>query len=188
MNDKKQEIMDIQKRRNKGVLFLVIILVSITIGFALLSTTSNINGKSKIINSVWDVHFSNIMPNTGSVTPTVPATIDSDGLIINYSVVLDQPGDFYEFTVDVVNSGTIDAKLSALPTITGVSPEQDVYVNYTFKHADGSSPVVGEEIAANGGSETFKVRIEYDDSILPEQLPETDQVLNLEISMIYQQK
>lgn len=188
MDDKKQEIMDIKKKKYRGILLLVVLLLSVTVGFALLSTTFNISGESRINNSVWDVHFDNLLVNTGSITPDTAATITDDGLNITYAITLDKPGDFYEFTVDVVNEGTIDAKLKQLPTVEGVSQEQEAYVNYTFTHTDGSEILVGEELKV-GESENFKVRVEFDSSITDDsQLPKTDQSMDLDVTMIYEQK
>lgn len=188
MDDKKQEYKDKKIKKYIGLILLVLLLMGVTIGFALLSTTLNINGISQIEASKWDIHFDNLEPSSDSVTPDVEAYITDDGLNINYTVTLDKPGDFYEFTVDVVNEGTIDAQLSALPTITGISTEQDVYVNYTITHTDGSDIVVGEDLRV-GESENFTVRVEFDESITNDnQLPKTDQTLDLDVEMIYGQK
>ena len=188
MDEKKQEIRDIKRKKYVGILLLIVLLLTITVGFALLSTTFNISGESKINGSEWDVHFANLVPKTGSVTPDTAAYITDDELNINYAITLDKPGDFYEFTVDVVNTGTIDAKLKELPVIEGVSAQQDAYVNYTFTHTDGSEILVGEEIKV-GESENFKVRVEFDSSITEDsQLPKTDQSMDLNVTMVYEQK
>ncbi len=188
MNNKEQEIRNIKKKKYVGILLLVVLLLTITVGFALLSSTFNINGETKINDSVWDIHFDNLLVSSGSVTPDTAATITPDELNINYAITLDKPGDFYEFTVDVVNEGTIDAKLDSLPIVEGVSSEQDVYVNYTFTHTDGSEILVGEELKV-GESENFKVRVEFDSSITDDsQLPKTDQSMDLSVTMVYSQK
>ena len=187
MSDKNQMRKDRLNRKKRNIIILVILVLTISIGFALLSSTYFISGTSTIKNSSWDVHFDHLLETTGSVTPDEEATIDTDKLNISYTITLDKPGDFYEFTVDVVNNGTIDAKLSALPTVTGVSQEQDTYINYTFTHTDGSSINVGEIIKPNEAT-NFKVRVEYDSSITEDsQLPKTDQTLNLDVEMNYQQ-
>lgn len=188
MDDKKQEIIDIKRKKYRGIILLVVLLLAITVGFALLSATFNINGETRINDSVWDVHFDNLVTKTGSVTPDTAAYITDDELNINYAITLDKPGDYYEFTVDVVNEGTIDAKLQALPTVEGVTPAQDAYVNYTFTHTDGSEILVGEEIKV-GESENFTVRVEFDSSITDDsQLPKTDQSMDLDVTMVYIQK
>lgn len=188
MEENKQEFKDKKVKKYIGIIALVVVLMGITIGFALLSTTLSINGVSRVEASEWNVHFDNLVPNNNSVTPDVAAYITDDDLNINYTVTLDKPGDFYEFTVDVVNEGTIDAKLNALPSISGISAEQEEYVNCTITHTDGSEILVGESINV-GGSENFTVRLEFDDSITDDsQLPKTDQTLQIDIEMIYGQK
>ena len=154
-----------------------------------MSTNLNINGTSNITRNTWDVHFTNLAVSNGSVSGakvTKAATLD-DTLHISYNITLDKPGDYYEFTVDVKNFGTIDAKLSALPVLEGLTAAQDVYTNYTFTHTDGTDIVVGEKLPV-GASKNFKVRIEYDKSITDDtQLPKTDQELNLTVDMSYEQ-
>ena len=173
-------------KRRLSVIVLLLLLMSVTIGYSALSSSLNITGTSKISNAKWDVHFADVSVTTGSVTATTAPTIDASGLNITYAVNLTTPGDFYEFTVNVTNAGSVDAKLNALPTIAGVSPAQDVYTNYTFTHTDGTAIAVGETIAA-GASRNFKVRVEFDDSITADQLPEEAQTMTLTVGMNYVQ-
>ena len=187
MSSKKQMRKDRLNRKKRNIIILVILVLVISIGFALLSTTLNISGISTIKNSSWDVHFTNLIVTNGSVTPVSEAKIDDSKLNITYSINLYKPGDFYEFTVDVINEGTLDAKLSSLPKVTGVSPEQDVYTNYSFTHTDNTPIQVGEVIES-GKSNNFRVRVEYDNSITTDtELPKADQILDLEVEMIYEQ-
>ena len=173
-------------KRRLSVIVLLLLLMSVTIGYSALSSSLNITGTSTINSAKWDVHFENISISTGSVTATEEPTIDSSKLNITYKVNLNIPGDFYEFTVDVKNAGSVDAKLSALPTISGVSSTQDVYTNYTFTHTDGTPIAVDETIAA-GASKNFKVRVEFDANIDASQLPTSAQPLNLTVGMNYVQ-
>lgn len=172
------------KRNNKGLVLLLLLILGISIGYAALTANLNINGTSTIGKASWDVHFENLQKNEGNVTATTEAAIDENKMTIDYTVDLAEPGDFYEFTVDVKNGGTLDAKLSDLPTMTGVSTEQDVYVNYTATYADGT-PVKAGDVLAKKESKTIKVRVEYDRTITADQLPEAEQSLALAYSMNY---
>ena len=179
------------KKRLSIIAFLVMI-AAITIGYSALSSTLNITGTSRITAAGWDVHFANVNVASGSVTgtqvvqaPTI-TQVDGKDIKVEYEVNLNIPGEYYEFTVNVVNGGTINAKLSAAPTLTGVSPAQDVYVNYTFTHGDGSAVTAGETINA-GASKTYKVRVEFDSSINASQLPTSQQTLNLGVAMTWEQ-
>ena len=177
-----------EKNNKKRVvsLALILLLLVLTIGYAALQTTLNISGTSTINSSSWDVHFANITPTSGSVTPTTAPTIAADNKSISYAVTLTKPGDFYEFTVNVVNGGGIAAKLSAAPTITGPSTAQDVYTNYTVKYSDGTIPAANDSLAA-GATKTYRVRVEYDKNIDASQLPTTPQEMTLTVSMNYTQ-
>ena len=98
------------------------------------------------------------------------------------------PGDFYEFTVKVVNSGTVNAKMSSLPVLTGVSSSQDVFTNFTYTHSDGTAITNIENESINAGqSKTYKVRVEFDRNISSNQLPTTAQNMTLKVALAYEQ-
>ena len=176
-----------KKKSNRKFVLLVLalLLFTITVGYAALSTTLNINGTSKINNATWDVHFANLEVTSGSVSATKAATIDS-ATEIDYNVELIKPGDFYEFTVDVTNTGTIDAKLGEAPILSGVSAEQDVYTNYTVTYSDDTAINANDKLAA-GATKKLKVRVEFDRNITNSQLPTEAQTLDLKFAMNYVQ-
>ena len=176
-----------KKKSGKKVVLslLALLLLTITVGYAALSTTLNINGTSKINNATWDVHFANLKVTSGSVSATKAATIDS-ATEIDYNVELIKPGDFYEFTVDVTNTGTIDAKLGAAPILSGVSAEQDVYTNYTVTYSDDTAIHANDKLAA-GATKKLRVRVVFDRNITNSQLPTEAQTLDLKFAMNYVQ-
>ena len=176
-----------KKKSNRKFVLLVLalLLFTITVGYAALSTTLNINGTSKINNATWNVQFKNLTVTPGSVSATKAATIDS-ATEIDYNVELIKPGDFYEFTVDVTNTGTIDAKLGEAPILSGVSAEQDVYTNYTVTYSDDTAINANDKLAA-GATKKLKVRVEFDRNITNSQLPTEAQTLDLKFAMNYVQ-
>lgn len=173
-------------KKRLSVLILIMLLAVITVGYAALSSNLTISGTSRINRTTWDVHFENISITTGSVTATTAPATDTGKLNITYAVTLAKPGDFYEFTVDVKNAGSVDAKLSALPTLGGLSTAQQVYTNYTFTHTDGTAITAGETIAA-GASKNFKVHVDFKKDITASQLPTTAQNMTLTVDMAYEQ-
>lgn len=65
-----------KKGRGSFIAILVLVLVlGISIGYAALSTTLNINGSTTIGKSSWDVHFANVIETAGGVTATKAAAI-----------------------------------------------------------------------------------------------------------------
>ena len=71
----------------------------------------------------------------------VPLPICGNDCKIDFEVTLSMPGDFYEFTVDVVNAGSIDAMIDTLEKTLKVNnvvvetiPD---YLNFTVTYDDG---------------------------------------------------
>ncbi|MBQ2639342.1 MAG: hypothetical protein IJF92_01060 [Bacilli bacterium] len=172
------------KRTNMVMAIILVLIVGISIGYAALTAALNITGQTTIGSPSWDVHFETLNVTSGSATATTPAAIQTNKLDINYAVTLNQPGDFYEFTVNVKNGGTIAAKLSANPTLAGLSDAQKVYTTYTATYSDGTTVSANDKLAA-GASKTIKVRVEYKTDITASQLPTTAQNVTLTYAMNY---
>lgn len=188
-----------RKQKNKKFIVLaMVLLLLISIGYAAISTTLTINGTANIAATSWNVYFTNLQTTTGSVTPSVaPTASGTNTTSLNYTVTLENPGDFYEFTVDVKNGGTINAKIADDGiSNTTLTSTQDTYVNYTVTYLDGTAIQAGDKLSKNGqtidgigDTRTIKVRVEYDDSITAEQLNALgdDITLILEFSLNYVQ-
>lgn len=179
-----------KKKRGLSILVLLVLLLTITIGYSLLSTTLNINGTTTISKPTWDIHFANVQvtsgsQTTGSTAPVIATTGTNAGLLITYSPRLNQPGDFYEFTADIVNAGSINAVLGSI-TLGGVSAAQDVYTNYTVKYSNGTAIAANDTLNA-GVTRTIRVRVEFDSNITQAQLPSSAQTLNLTCALVYNQ-
>ena len=119
------------KKRNR-ILFLIIMLLGLTIGYAALSTTLKIDGLTTISKNTWSVYWNNPVVNPKSVTPTNIPVIgkeenDEDNTLVTWSTRLTKPGDFYEFTVDAVNAGSIDAMITNIETT--VTPSLPDFIN-----------------------------------------------------------
>ena len=157
------------KRQRKVQLYLLIVL-GLTIGFALLSTTLYINGTANIKSNRWSIHWddTSISETAGSITPITEANVtDTEKKNINFEVELALPGDFYEFTVDAINDGTIDGKIKNINiefyTDNGQTKLNSLpsYIKYSFTHDDGTA-YTDNEILEHGKSIGYKFRIEYD--------------------------
>ncbi len=177
-----------QKKKKKvlSVLVLVLLVLGITIGYAILSQQLVISGTSTISNASWDVHFENVAITEGSVTATtapVAAATDKKTTLTYAIGNLTLPGQFYEFTVDVKNGGSVDAKLDAVPELSGVDANQEVYTNFTFTNADDGSAVTAGQVITAGASKKYRVRVEYDPNVNANQLPTSAQDLTLTVTM-----
>ena len=103
-----------------------------------------------------------------------------------YTASLSKPGDFKAISFDVVNGGSIDAKLDGF-VLNGISSAQDVYLNYYILYSDGYTPKSGDILTA-GSTKSMVLVIEFDDSISSSQLPTTNQSLDLSFTLNYVQK
>lgn len=152
------------------LILLAVALVSMGIGFATFASDLDIDGEATFNYAKWDVKFdsSTLSAATGSVTPET-AEVNATGTTLTYSVVLD-PGEFYEFDIDVVNNGTFDANLKSITFGSNQSPSyvnsNYSYVNYTFSYddttyTDSNSAISGAKLDKNGGSKKVHVKVEY---------------------------
>ena len=164
-----------KNKKNKNLILLLVILLAVTVGFALVSTTLKIRGLGGVSGQIWDIHWdsNSVLVNQES-TSTQEPTVSQDELTVSYNVELELPGDFYEFTVDAVNGGTINAKIATDGiTQSPLTTQQDTYLNYTVTYADGTPIAVGDTLAKagqTGNTKTLKVRVEYDTNVTAEQL------------------
>ena len=176
------------RRKQQSIISIVLdLIILLIIGYAILQSNLNINGTASINNPTWNVHWANVQVTNGSVSASTP-TIDSAQTTVTYSVVLNLPGDYYEFTVDAVNSGTIDGMIDSITsklngtTITNL-PD---YLNYTVSYFDGM-PLQTNQLLAAGTTEKYRVRIEYRTDIELNQIPATNQNLTLQFTVKYKQ-
>ena len=164
------------KSRKNKVLFLLLLLLGISIGFAALSTTLKINGNTKINKNTWNIYWDVPVVSEGSVSSVIPDRTHDDGDPENtkliWTVDLSLPGDFYEFTVDAVNAGSLDAMITDIDN--SVSPTLPSYIKYEVTYADGAEIFKDDLLEkANNGvptREKYKVRVEFLDTITNEEL------------------
>lgn len=176
-----------KKKRQFRYILLVLILLFISMGYAFLNTTLNIVGVSSINNPTWDIHFENVVVKSGSVLASTP-TIDTNKTTVNFSVELSLPGDYYEFTVDVVNDGSIDGMISVISNkLNNVEiTTLPNYLEYVVSYVDDIDISLNHLLVADS-SETYKVRVGYKKDLTAADLPSTSQTLNFSFSVIYVQ-
>ena len=165
------------KKRISIFLFLIILL-SISIGFAILSRQLNIFGTSNIFASSWNIHWDNVANEKG-IIPVKSAYIkDEAKTLVEYEVNFTDPGDYYEFTVDAVNEGTMDAELVIIESKVNKKDVSTLpsYLEYSVKYADGTEPQIGDVLAKKVGDvpgrKTYKVKIYFNEETFTEEMLE----------------
>ena len=155
-----------RRNRRKNVYLLLFILVcSLGIGYAFLRTELSINGTADFLDARWDIHFNNLVVNPNSVelsTGNTAATISASTTEVTYAVTLKEPGDFYEFTVDAVNAGTMDAMIDTISSkMGGVEiTTLPAYMEYSVSYSD-DIPLAPNQYLKAGTTEKYKVHIGF---------------------------
>ena len=159
------------RRKSKLLAIMLIAIMLISVGYAFLSSNLTINGTATVKNNSWNIYFTNVVPTAGGVTPTTaPTTSGTSTTTLTWVVSMDTPGQFYEFTVDAVNAGTIDAMIGNLSNST-LTTDQAKYLDYTVTYSDGAPIEQYDILAANGGTEKLKVRVEFKKDVTANDLP-----------------
>ena len=177
-------------RHSKSYVFLFFfVLISITIGYAVINTTLNINGNSKLSKNSWNIHFENIAVTPDSLVSKTTKVIQRASIIddtsISFDVLLAKPGDMYEFTVDIVNNGSIDAVLSevnisGLPEAVGNYFKSSVTYNYNQNIKKG-------DLLKAGQKDTLRILVACEDDITASDLLSDNLDLNISINLKYVQ-
>ncbi len=188
--------MRIWTRKKNSLLLLSLLLLGVTIGYAALSTTLKVTGTTNIGKNTWSIYWDNVANQSGVTTTTPVISNDATNgpnTVVTWTVTLDQPGDFYEFTVDAVNAGTLDAMITNIEhKLNGVVMSNNNklpdYVKYNVSYANGDEIALNQllpkaTVSGNTSTptrETYKVRIEFDSNIEAEDL--SDENISYEIS------
>ncbi len=149
-------------------LFLFLLVLGIGIVYATLTTNLSINGTSHVKSSRWDVHFENVQITAESVIATVEPTIVDD-TTVNFGVTFEKPGDVYEFTIDIVNDGSLDAIINGINISPKLTIDQQNYFSYVVEYNDGYQIQPGDLLNV-GDTQKIKIRFEYletDDDLYP---------------------
>ncbi len=176
-----------QLRKNRGKLIFVLILF-ISIGFAVLTTTLNITGSSTFSKNTWDIHFENIQVLVDS-EEQVPVIDTDKKTTVTYNCTFASPGDYYEFSVDVVNDGTIDAMIKNIKsTVNGKSIEEKPNVlEYSVTNKNGTE-LEERQLLRKKSSKTIIIRVGFKEDLQVSDLPDSDQVYNMRFEIEYEKE
>ena len=163
-------------KRNMGLSVLILVLVSLSIGYAIISSNLELNGNAKIANMAWQVYFDNVKVTDGSTGLSVP-TLSADKTSVSFTTSFTKPTDYYDFTLDLINAGTIAAKVDSV-VLSGLTAEQDVYANYRVTYVGGGEISAGDTLNP-GETREIRVRLEMDPDVDGSLLPSTDATLAL---------
>ena len=151
----------VYKYRYYFIVLFILLICGISLGYSKLMASLNIDANVNVGAVRWDVSFKDITITDGSFTNDDNNYVRIDPEHPNklsFVITLNEPGNFYEFTVKVKNSGTINAILDSL-TVTGTEDSTIIntpYIDYVME----GLPTVGSTLDSNT-EKTIRVRIEY---------------------------
>ena len=177
------------------IVFLSVALVSLTIGYALMSSNLKINTTGMVTPASWRIHFIDSSSTTqGSATVSgLPEKTDTTEL--SYNCTLTKPGDQCRVDATIKNDGDINAKLALItkldPTYTGTDEDialmkENTVYNVKYNNID-SSTILSKNPTLTPGSEAT-VTIVFGYKMGATTLPSnTISVSNLGLQLLYEQ-
>ena len=172
------------KKYNNRKRILFLLILGLGIGFAYLSTQLNINGATNVLGSKWSVYFDNIVVSEGSMEAELP-TIDTNKTTVDFGVTLANPGDYYEFTVDAINDGTINAMIDSIE-MTELNADVSKYLDYKITYSNGEEIVENDLLMANK-TKSYKILVVFKKDVTASDLSEENTSLNLSFTANYVQ-
>lgn len=172
------------------IFLLVAAVIIMSVGYANFSSKLEINGTAKVGASSWKVEIlkDTYAESTGSATVS---SKDFTETTMTYEVSLTEPGDFYEFTVNVKNSGTFDASLTGI-TMTALSEAEAKYLTYEVYYNGtkytASNANIENVVLNSGDTVPVKVIVKYVQPAAAADLPATEQSITLDASFSFAQK
>ena len=184
-------------RRNKSkkqflIFILFLMILSVGVIYAFLQANLSVEGTTKIQANTWDIHFTNVQVAQNSVAidsenDELAATI-TDDTEVSFAVSLNELGDFYEFTVDVYNAGTVDGMIGSVTSKLNntVITTLPAYLNYIVEYSDGVE-IEENQVLEVGDTETIRIRLEIKSDVNVEDLPSQNEDLLFDFSIGYAQ-
>ena len=177
------------------IVFLSVALVSLTIGYALMSSNLKINTTGMVTPASWRIHFIDSSSTTqGSATVSgLPEKTDITEL--SYNCTLTKPGDQCRVDATIKNDGDINAKLALItkldPTYTGTDEDialmkENTVYNVKYNNIDSSTILSKNPTLTPGSEATVTIVFGYkrEATTLPSN---TISVSNLGVQLLYEQ-
>ena len=177
-----------RKRKNTFKIFFLI-LVGMTLGFAAINTTLQLIGTLSISRTTWNIHFDNPTKTGGVSAIKEVALKENDNTTVEYQVKLTNPGDYYEFTVDAKNDGTIDGMITNIQNKVyenNVEVTLPTYLESTITYSDDKT-IEPNHLLASTKSETYKVKVTYKTGLAADELPDQEKTYNFRFTVTYMQ-
>ena len=135
------------KKKSYAIIVLIVLLLTLAIGYAAFSSTLTINGTATG-SATWDVKFTNavLLDSSGNTDTNHGSVSYTDSTVTATGITLSYPGDAVNLRVTITNAGSLPAKLTGY-TVTETNGTNGSDITVTPAVASGTT---GEVIASNG--------------------------------------
>ena len=188
-------------RKKTKFLILIILLFGLSIGYAYVYGDFKVNGIAGVNKQGWEVYWDNAQVVQGSISQTAPTIVagtnNTANTKVSFQVDLTNPGQYYEFTVDAVNNGTIDAMITNIEKTVNdidVNSEQcplPAYVSYIVTYADGTeieeNQLLAKKTNDTATTQKYKVKVEFLSNVDSSSLGSEVLTLNFKFGITYGQ-
>lgn len=149
---------------------IIIILLLIISCLLFVKFIYHINHETLDTTYLWNISYQNFQTTSGSQSINLENKDDS----LNFSVTLKNEEEFSEFTIDLVNNGSLDAKIANIDKEI-VSTNNVLVASITY--LDGTA-IKENDILKSQETKKIKVRIDY-----PKQKEKIYEALKLELKL-----
>lgn len=164
---------------------VVVCVFTLSIAYAALNAVLTIQGNAEVVASTWNIYLDNLKANPGNADYRGTFTISSYNTM-EFETKLKKPGDYFEFSLDIVNDGSVDAMIANVIKTPDLTTEQAKFLKYEVSYAN-NEPINNKQLLRKGTKTPIKVRIEYRKDLSNDDLPKEQLVLNLTLTFEYTQ-
>ena len=147
--------MRMQKRNKNLKLIIFILCLFISIGYGIIASNLDIDGEVTTSNAAFNISFQDLQIKAGSVSATTPANINNK-TGVNAKFTLNNPGDYYEITMDEVNNGSIDGMIKNIVKIPDTNNNIECEITY---NDSANTPINIKDKLEVGETLPIKVRV-----------------------------
>ncbi len=166
-----EDFMRTRQKQRMIIGTLCAVIIGLSIGYAVLSKTLNIQGMSGITSN-FNILFTNIEEGTMNGATTINKQI-TDSTTANFTIDLSKPSSNGEYLITVENRGNIDAYVESIHGIEEANQKEPTDIKFSIEDIK-----VNDKLRATE-SKVFKVKVNWDSSSTS--IPSTNKDLTLDI-------
>lgn len=189
--------------QNAAIIVLALAIIVMSVGYAAYSTQLQLKGVTTVQSSKWSILLQNPTKySTTTIADDKITKLEVRDLAVNFAAEM-TIHDTFSFTVDVVNDGTFDAKLTgwsltakntatneAIAVDENKTGASNSYLTYSVKWLDGTALAQNDPLKHKvaGSSENVKkllVTVQTHEPTSVNDLPATNQNFEFDFQMTY---